>query len=168
MRILATGIVAFVIWSFFSTWLYNDIIRPAMNEQVQLQSAIQIPIAPSDSLSRIRASMPETLPIYFEFNNPEFIPDPQNESRLAEFKTFLEKNPSSILSVKGYTDMVGTPEFNQDLGLKRALAIQKYLGEKGFPAERIKAESGGEDLSADYITDEDRAKARRAEISIKI
>jgi outer membrane protein OmpA-like peptidoglycan-associated protein len=168
MRILATGTIAFVIWAFFSAWLYNDIIKPAMNDRIEVQPAIQVTKAPSDSLSLIRASMPGSLPIYFEFNKSEFKPDPQNDSRLAEFKSFIEKNPSSVLLVTGYTDLVGTAEFNQDLGLKRALTVQKYLGGKGFPAERMKAESGGEDISSDYITEEGRAKVRRAEISVKL
>jgi outer membrane protein OmpA-like peptidoglycan-associated protein len=168
MRILATGIVAFLIWSFISAWLYNDKIKPSMNELVALQSATQIPKAQPDSLSLIRASMPGNLPIYFEFNNPEFIPDPQYDSRIAEFKSFLEKYPASVLTVKGYADLVGEPEFNRDLGLKRALTVQKYLTEKGIPAARTNAESGGEDLSSDYITEEGRAKTRRAEISIKL
>jgi outer membrane protein OmpA-like peptidoglycan-associated protein len=168
MRILATGTIAFVIWAFISAWLYNDIIKPAMSDRIPVQPAIQVQKAPSDSLSLIRASMPVNLPIYFEFNKSEFKPDLQNESRLGEFKSFIEKNPSSVLSVKGYTDLVGTTEFNHELGLKRALTIQKYLGEKGFPAERMKAESGGEDISlGNYITEEGRAKARRAEISVK-
>jgi outer membrane protein OmpA-like peptidoglycan-associated protein len=168
MRILATGTIAFVIWAFISAWLYNDIIKPAMTDRVPVQPAIQIQKAPSDSLSLIRASMPANLPIYFEFNKSEFKPDLQNESRLAEFKNFIEKYPSSVLSVKGYTDLVGTTEFNQELGLKRALTVQKYLGEKGFPSGRMKAESGGEDISSDYITEEGRAKVRRAEISVKL
>ena len=168
MKILATGIVAFLIWSFISAWLYNDKIKPAMNEKVALQSATQIPKAQPDSLSLIRASMPGILPIYFEFNNTEFKPDPQNDSRIDEFKSFLEKHPASVLTVKGFTDLVGEPEFNRDLGLKRALTVQKYLTEKGIPEARTNAGSGGEDLSADYITEEGRAKARRAEISIKL
>jgi outer membrane protein OmpA-like peptidoglycan-associated protein len=169
MRIIATGIIAFVIWSFVSAWLFNDKIKPAMNDRVAEQPAIQVTKAPSDSLSLIRSSMPENLPVFFEFNKSEFKADPTNESHIAEFKSFIEKNPSSVLSVKGYTDLVGTPEFNLDLGLKRALKVQKYFVEKGFPAERMKAESGGEDISSgNYITEEGRAKARRAEISVKM
>jgi outer membrane protein OmpA-like peptidoglycan-associated protein len=168
MRILATGIIAFMIWSVIAAWLYNDKIRPAMNQMEIVQPAIQTQEAPPDSLSLIRASMPGNLRIYFEFNMTEFKPDPQNDSRIAEFKSFLEKYPSSVLSVKGYTDLVGTPEFNQELGLKRALKVHQYLGEKGVPASRMKAESGGEDISSDYITEEGRAKTRRTEISVKL
>jgi outer membrane protein OmpA-like peptidoglycan-associated protein len=169
MRILATGTIAFVIWAFISAWLYNDIIKPAMNDRVVVQPAIQVQKAPSDSLSLIKASMPASLPIYFEFNKSEFKPDPQYENRFSEFKSFIAKNPSSVLLVTGFTDLVGTTVFNQKLGLKRALTVQKYLGGKGFPAERMKAASGGEDTSfGNYITEEGRAKARRAEISVKL
>jgi hypothetical protein len=34
MRILYTGIAAFVIWSFFSTWLYVDVLRHAAKPTV--------------------------------------------------------------------------------------------------------------------------------------
>jgi outer membrane protein OmpA-like peptidoglycan-associated protein len=167
MRILTTGIVAFVIWSFVAAWLYNDKLLPAMNDKVTMDQTIQNPKAPSDSLDLIRASMPGNLPIYFEFNKSEFKPDPQYDGRIDEFKKFLEKYQASALSVKGYTDLVGAPEFNNALGLKRAIIVQQYLVEKGIPSGRMNAESGGEDISSDYITEEGRAKARRTEISVK-
>jgi len=168
MRILATGVVAFLIWSFIAAWLYNDKIVPAMHNNRNAQPSVQIPIAPVDSLSLIRASMPANLPVYFEFSNSEFIPDSLNDSRIGEIKSFLEKYPASVILVKGFTDLVGEPEYNQELGLKRALMVQEYLILEGFPANRTIAESGGEDLSSDYITEEGRARARRVEISVKL
>ncbi len=140
-----------------------------MNDRVPVQPEIPNHKGPfrflkSDKGINARRTSRSTL----SSTNAKFKPDPQNDSRLAEFKSFIEKNPSSVLSVTGYTDLVGTAEFNQELGLKRALTVQKYLGGKGFPAERMKAESGGEDISSDYITEEGRAKVRRAEISVKL
>jgi len=46
--------------------------------------------------------------------------------------------------------------------------VKKFLEEKGFPATRMVADSKGEDDPvAGYITPEERAKNRRAVISIK-
>jgi outer membrane protein OmpA-like peptidoglycan-associated protein len=74
-----------------------------------------------------------------------------------------------MLSVKGFTDIVGTAEFNQDLGLKRAEIVGKYLEEKGIPATRIIRESMGESMAFEnYITEEGRAKNRKTEVSIKL
>jgi OOP family OmpA-OmpF porin len=169
MRILITGTVLFVIWAFFSAWLYNDVLLPVINKPVAVQT---IPVPPdpvADSLAKIYASMPKTLMIYFEFDKAKFKSDPQTDSQVAEFKSWLNKYPSSMLSVTGHTDLVGTPDYNQTLALKRAQVIEKYLEEQGIIAGRIVTESKGEvEPAADYITSDGRAKNRRTEISIKL
>ena len=97
--------------------------------------------------------MPKTLMIYFEFDKAKFKPDPQTDNRVAEFKAWLEKYPASMLSVTGHTDLVGTPEYNQDLGLKRAQVVGKYLEDQGINAGRMVTESKGEtEPAADYLT----------------
>jgi OOP family OmpA-OmpF porin len=94
--------------------------------------------------------------------------DPQLEISLTEFKNWLEKYPESMLMVTGFTDLVGTPEYNKALGLERAQTAQKLLEQKGFPASRmIVSSKGEEDPVAGYITAEERAKNRRTVISIK-
>jgi OOP family OmpA-OmpF porin len=113
--------------------------------------------------------MPKVLMIYFEFDNAKFKADPQTDISIAEFKNWLDKYPVSILSVTGHTDLVGTPDYNQALGLRRAQIVQKYLEDKGIPSTRIISDSKGEDQPlGDYLTEEGRAKNRRTEISIKI
>jgi outer membrane protein OmpA-like peptidoglycan-associated protein len=168
MRILIIGFVVFVIWSFFSTWLYVDKILPSMKKPVAIQTIPKPQTNTADSLAQFYASMPKELMIYFEFDNVKFKTDPQTEISIAEFKTWLDKHPVSILSVIGHTDLVGTPDYNQALGLRRAEIIQKYLEEKGIPLTRIITGSKGEDQPlGDYLTNEGRVKNRRAEISIK-
>jgi outer membrane protein OmpA-like peptidoglycan-associated protein len=169
MRILITGFVLFVIWGFVSAWLYNDEALPALRKPVPVQV---IPVAQTheaDSLMKIKASMPKNLLIYFEFNESKFKPDPQSDNSTLQFKTWLEKYPRSMLSVTGYTDLVGTPEYNFNLGLKRARVVGKYLGSQGVDSGRMIIGSKGEaDPAAGYITPEERAKNRRTEISIKM
>lgn len=168
MRILITGFVVFVIWSFFSTWLYVDKILPVMKEPVTVQTIPEPRNNEADSLALLYASMPKDLMIYFEFDKLKFNTDPQTDISIAEFKSWLEKYPLSILSVTGHTDLVGTLDYNQVLGMKRAGIIQKYLEGKGIPQARIITGSKGEEQPlGDYLTEEGRAKNRRAEITIK-
>lgn len=168
MRILITGIAAFVIWSFFSTWLYVDVLRHAARTPVKVQAIPETQTNPADSLAKLYAMMPADLTIYFEFDKNKFSSDPQTEARLPEFKSWLDKYPGSVIAVIGYTDLVGEENYNRDLGFERARVIQKYLEEKGFPASRIAAGSRGEEEPvAGYITPEERAKNRRVVVSIK-
>jgi outer membrane protein OmpA-like peptidoglycan-associated protein len=167
MRILITGFIVFVIWSVFATWLYVDKLS-AMKEPVTVQAAPGTHTNVADSLALTNEVMPEDLKIYFEFDKVQFTPDPQIDISIADYKTWLEKNPASNLSVTGHTDPVGTPVYNQDLGMKRARAIQNYLVEKGIPSVRIITESKGESQPlGDNLTEEGRAQNRRGEISVK-
>jgi len=168
MRILVTGFVAFVIWCFISAWLYNDKLLPVL-KPVQEMAIPDSQINAADSLMKLKALMPKDLMIYFEFNEAEFKADPQTDNSIAEFKAWLDKYPGAMLSVTGHADLVGTPEYNQDLGLKRAQIISKYLESQGISAGRIITESKGESQPvASFITTEGRAKNRRTEISIKM
>ena len=169
MRILVTGFVAFVIWCIISAWLYNDILLPVINKPVPVQAIPEPQSNTADSLAQLKASMPATLMIYFEFNDSRFKPDPQTDNSVAAFKSWLGKYPSSLLLVTGHSDLVGTPEFNEDLGIKRAGVVGKYLESIGIPSDKMILDSKGEtEPAADYITAEGRAKNRRTEISIKM
>jgi OOP family OmpA-OmpF porin len=168
MRILITGLVAFVIWSFFSTWLYTDVLRHAARKPETVQTIPEPKNNVADSLAKIYALMPKDLMICFGFDKVKLTPDLQFESGLAEFKSWLEKYPGSTLLVTGYTDLVGENDYNQKLGLKRAQSMQEYLESKGFPDARMIVSSKGEDDPvAGYITAGERAKNRRTVISIK-
>ncbi len=169
MKILLTGFVSFVIWSFFSTWLFVDILRPNLKRPAAVQVIIPGPTSNvADSLAKIYALMPKDIVISYQFDKAKFTPDPGFNENLAGFKDWLDKHPEAILQITGYTDLVGTPEYNLNLGLERAQAVQKYLESKGFPQSRMTvASKGEEDPVAGYITAEERAKNRRTVISIK-
>ena len=169
MRILITGAIVFIIWCFFSSWLYNDILLPVMRKPATVPLAPVTQTSEADSLMKIKALMPKELSIYFEFNDAKLKTDQQTDNSIAAFKAWLSKYSGSMILVEGYTDIVGTPDYNKALGLKRAHVVGKYLEEQGITTDRIIAESQGEDLNtADYITPEGRAKSRRTDISIKL
>ena len=99
MRILIIGFVVFVIWSFFSTWLYVDKILPAMKKPVAVLPTRAPQTNAADSLAQLYASMPKKLMIYFEFDKVKFKTDPQTDISVAEFKRWLDKYPLSIVSI---------------------------------------------------------------------
>ena len=168
MRILVTGFIVFVIWSFFSTWLYVDVLKPATAKQVEAEPFTEIQNTEADTLMKFYASMPKDLTICFEFDNFKFETDQQTDSSIAEFDKWLDKYPDYMLSVTGHTDFVGTTEYNQALGLERAQVVGKYLESKGIPAERMVIDSKGKEQPvAKNIFSEGRAKNRRTEITIK-
>jgi len=168
MRILITGSVIFVVWAFFSTWLFVDVLKPALKNPVPIVAAPDTTDNVADSLAKIYALMPKDLVIWHDFDKARLIPDPQMEASLSEFKGWLGKYPESMLLVTGHTDLVGTPEYNRNLGLERAQAAQEYLESKGFTVSRMVVSSKGEEEPiAGYITADERAKNRRTVISIK-
>jgi OOP family OmpA-OmpF porin len=169
MRILITGIALFVIWCIISAWLYNDKLLPAMRKPVTIQPIPVPSTREADSLMQIKASMPKSLLIFFEFNDSKFKADPQFDNGISEFKAWLDKYPKSMLQVTGHTDLVGTAGYNDKLALKRAEVVGKYLEGKGVNSSRMITESkGSAEPIATYITSEGRAKNRRTEISVKM
>jgi outer membrane protein OmpA-like peptidoglycan-associated protein len=170
MRILISGFVVFVIWCFISAWLYNDKLLPVLKKPAPvIQPVPDTGKNAADSIAKLKAMMPKDLMIYFEFDDSKIKADPQTDSRIPEFKAWLEKYPASMLKVTGYTDLVGTTEYNMSLGLKRAQIVEKHLEKQGINAGRIITESKGEsDPASDYLTPDNRAKNRRTEISIKM
>src|SRR5512137_3013399 len=114
MRILITGFVVFVFWSFFSTWLYVDVLRQATRKVVTEVIIPKPTDAVADSLAKLNAMMPEDLTILFDFDKFKMKPDPQLETNLGEFKNWLEKYPGSVIVITGCTDLVGENAYNQD------------------------------------------------------
>jgi len=168
MRILITGLIVLVIWSVFSMWLYVDVLKPATRKQIVVQPVIENQNREADSLMKFYASMPKDLMIYFEFDKCKFEADQLIDSRIEEFKSWMERNPGYMLLVTGHTDFIGTPEYNHDLGLERAQVVGKYLESRGIPVDKmITGSKGKEQPVAGNIVSNERAKNRRTEVSIK-
>lgn len=163
MKILITGFVAFVIWGVFSAWVYNDKVLPAF---VTPEPVVTIPESVTAAQPIVTEEiMPEKLTIYFDFDKNNFKNDQKTDSCIASFRQWLDKHPESRVSVTGHTCHVGTDEYNQDLGMRRAVEIEKYVEKQGIAPERIIVESMGERLP--LADNESRSKNRRAEVTIK-
>jgi len=76
-------------------------------------------------------------------------------------------NPTLRLTIKGYTDNVGTDADNQLLSENRAKAVVDYLTKKGVSETRLKAKGYGEsNPRATNDTEEGKALNRRIEMEV--
>ncbi len=76
----------------------------------------------------------------------------------------LQADPKAVyFEIEGHTDSVGNPRFNEQLGLKRAEAVKRYLYENHqVPLHKINVISYGEEKPvSDNKTKEGRAENRR-------
>jgi outer membrane protein OmpA-like peptidoglycan-associated protein len=69
------------------------------------------------------------------------------------------------ITITGYTDSIGSDEYNLKLGMARATSVRSYLASKGVDASRMTADSKGEaDPIAPNSTAEGRQQNRRVVI----
>lgn len=91
-----------------------------------------------------------------------------DKARLDEAANFLKAHPEATFMVSGYTDSVGSDEFNLSLSDKRAKNIITYLTGKGASAGQLEQKDYGEaSPAASNDTEEGKAKNRRVEIKLK-
>ena len=174
MKILLIGLLSFVGWSTFSSYYYICKIRGLCNEPaaVQITSPNKEIVTKGstlpDSIVREKAAMPGNMVIYFAFDESEFDANSETDKYLDESSTYLYQNDQALLSITGYTDAVGSDDYNQALGYRRAQRMQHYFESRGMPEKKILIESKGEkDPAGDNNTEAGRANNRRATITIK-
>lgn len=103
----------------------------------------------------------------FDFN--QAILKAEDKQRLDEVAAQLKELPEgATIRITGYTDNVGSAEYNQELSMRRAQAAQEYLVSHGVGETHIVISGMGEaNPVASNDTAEGRALNRRAEIEIK-
>jgi outer membrane protein OmpA-like peptidoglycan-associated protein len=174
MKILIIGFVVLLGWSALSTHIYVCKIRGLCNEPIAKQietvsSKVEIAF---DTISKplvpAKAVIPDNLIIHFAFDKSEFNPDSGTNKYIDESNAYLNQDSQARLSITGYTDAIGSDEYNQDLGYRRAQAVQHYFVSKGIPSNKIIVESKGEKVPLDdNNTKAGRANNRRTEITLK-
>ena len=77
----------------------------------------------------------------FDFN--EAVLRPKSKAMLDDLVRDLDGAKYEVIHVTGYTDRIGSAQYNQRLSIRRADEVKNYLVSKGIPADRIKAEGKG-------------------------
>ena len=86
---------------------------------------------------------------------------------LNSIASVLTQYPESVIQVYGFTDNVGSPDYNLNLSQKRALSVANYLTRRGVNSGRISTTGYGANyFVASNDTSQGRALDRRVEIKI--
>jgi outer membrane protein OmpA-like peptidoglycan-associated protein len=86
---------------------------------------------------------------------------------LARLAGIVASYPGLRFSVEGHTDDTGSVATNNELSLRRAIAVRDYLIGQGIPASAIDVEGYGPSKPvSDNLTADGRARNRRVEIII--
>lgn len=102
--------------------------------------------------------------VLFDFDKYKI--KPQAYPLLDEVVRVLKKNPDVKIRIDGYTDSIGTPQYNMKLSDRRAKAVVHYLVKHGIAADRLSFEGHGlTHPIASNKTKEGRAKNRRCELT---
>jgi peptidoglycan-associated lipoprotein len=108
-------------------------------------------------MSGVSGSAAGFLPaIFFDFDDATLKNDAL--SALSLVVAAMKGNPNYRLNIIGYTDKVGSAEYNKILGERRANAVGQFLKLQGISADRIEIISMG---SADPLTDVNSRDANR-------
>jgi outer membrane protein OmpA-like peptidoglycan-associated protein len=103
--------------------------------------------------------------VLFDFDKASV--KPAMEPTLTKLAGVLVKYDQSDATVVGYTDSVGSEDYNKQLSLRRAQAVVDFLVAQGVPAQRLQAQGMGEaNPVASNATDAGRQLNRRVEILV--
>jgi outer membrane protein OmpA-like peptidoglycan-associated protein len=95
-------------------------------------------------------------------------PNAQSLSMLGELGDVLVGYPKTAVVVQGFTDSSGSPQSNQELSERRALAVKEFLTERGVDGRRIAAIGHGENYPiASNGFEDGRRRNRRVTILLK-
>ncbi len=90
---------------------------------------------------------------------------PGDAAVLDEAAATLKANPGVTVDVNGYTDAIGSVEYNQKLSERRAASVVRYLVKAGISEDRLVPKGFGKtDFVATNDTAEGRAQNRRVEL----
>jgi len=84
---------------------------------------------------------------------------------LNKLATFLDKYPDRNVAIQGYTDSVGSEDYNQALSERRAESVKSYLTGQGIGATRLTASGKGR---SDPVADNDSASGRQQNRRVEV
>ena len=103
--------------------------------------------------------------VLFDFN--KYTLKPEAREKLAKVSGILLAYPGLKLQVEGYTDNIGSDDYNQKLSEERAGGVRDYLVSQSVADANVTSRGlGKSDPVADNSTDKGRAQNRRVELVV--
>ncbi len=106
-----------------------------------------------------------SLSVYFDFNSQ--MPTNYSTEAINSIMLYLREKSNSTVTLTGFADEIGNPEYNQKLALKRAEAVKTILVDAGIAESRIAVTSGGVDDSVNKSSQNARQLVRKVVFDIK-
>jgi outer membrane protein OmpA-like peptidoglycan-associated protein len=78
---------------------------------------------------------------------------------------FLNKHPDRSVAIEGYTDSVGSEDYNQALSQRRADSVRSYLVRQGIGSGRLTASGMG---MSDPVAGNDSAAGRQQNRRVEV
>ena len=130
--------------------------------RTRLKDQLNIILSTRDTARGLIVSMSDVL---FDFNQATLKQDAKE--KLAKVSGILLAYPSLHLSVEGYTDSIGTDDYNQKLSERRAGAVRDYLTSNGIASANVQAQGFGKaNPVASNDTNAGRQQNRRVEMVV--
>jgi outer membrane protein OmpA-like peptidoglycan-associated protein len=103
--------------------------------------------------------------VFFDFDS--FVIKKSFEKYMELIIDQINQNKQAIIEIHAHTDNVGKASYNQELSLKRADAIKKFIINNGVKSKVVIKGFGDTKPIAPNTSDENRSKNRRVEIYLK-
>ena len=128
----------------------------------QLRNQLNQVMQTRETARGLIVDMPDVL---FGFNKYNLKPDARE--KLAKISGILLAYPGLKVQVEGYTDSIGSDEYNQKLSNERADTVRDYLVSQSVPQNNVTAEGYGKTHPiADNSTPQGRAENRRVQLVV--
>jgi outer membrane protein OmpA-like peptidoglycan-associated protein len=131
----------------------QEAVRQKEAMRARLLAQLNQVLETHDTARGLIVSMPDVL---FDFN--KYTLKPEARERLARISGIVLAYPDLKLQIEGYTDAIGSDEYNQTLSDKRAEVVRDYLVTSGVSMNNVAARGMGK---ADPIADNGTAAGRK-------
>ncbi len=136
--------------------------QQAAQQREKLRQQLSQVLQTRETAQGLVANMPDVL---FDFNKSTL--KPSAKERLAKVAGIILAYPDLQLKIDGYTDSVGSEQYNQQLSDERAAVVRDYLISQGVSANNVIAQGFGKnDPIASNASPEGRQQNRRVEMLV--
>jgi outer membrane protein OmpA-like peptidoglycan-associated protein len=140
----------------------NQSVQEANAVREKLKDQLNSVLATTETARGLIVNMSDVL-----FDTGKYTLKPDTKVALAKVSGILQAYPTLKLQVEGYTDSVGSDEYNEKLSENRAGSVKDFLVSQGVTMDNISAAGYGKsDPVADNSTAAGRAQNRRVQLVV--